>query len=100
MNFIEKRSDQRFTGAITIELKHGNGVTRDFSSEGIYFVTDQQLCLGEQLDFIMHLHYADPAWPLRLCCRGEVVRIEPDLEKIGAAVTIGTHWFEQDKSNA
>ncbi len=95
----ERRRAVRFNGAIPVELKQGRGLTRDFSTDGVYFVTDQPLSLGEELYFVMHLNYASPAWPinqarpLRVRCLGDVVRMEPVLEKTGAAVTIKTHQF-------
>lgn len=88
MNLTEKRKAERFTGAIQIELKEGSGITRDFSTEGVFFLTGQSLSLGEQLDFVMKLSYAHPSRTIPLRCRGEVVRIEPDLEKLGVAVAI------------
>ncbi len=100
MNVTEKRRAERFNGAIPVELKQGKGLTRDFSTDGVYFVTDQPLALGEQLDFVMHLTHADPAWPVLLRCRGEVVRLEVGLEKTGVAVAIATHRFERKPAAA
>jgi hypothetical protein len=95
VNFSERRRSERFSGEILIELKQGKGLSRDFSTDGVYFVTDQPLTLGEQLDFVMHLTHADPAWPILLQCRGEVVRLEAGLKKTGVAVAIATHRFER-----
>ncbi len=94
VNFAERRRAERFNGVIPIELEEGRGVTRDFSIEGVYFVTDRLLDVGEQVDFTMHLNHIDPVWPVRLRCRGEVVRVERGLEMTGVAVTITTHRFE------
>jgi len=84
---------ERFTGAIPIELKQGMGLTRDFSTDGIYFETDQPLAVGEELDFFMHLELGNPANPLRIRCQGEVVRLEPGLEWTGVAVAIAAHLY-------
>ncbi len=94
VNFAERRRAERFNGAIPIELKEGRGVTRDFSIKGVYFVTDQVLDVGELVDFTMQLTHIDPVWPVRLRCRGEVVRVDPGPEMTGVAVTITTHRFE------
>jgi hypothetical protein len=90
----ERRRAERFSGAIPVELKQGGGLTRDFSTDGIFFETDQFLSVGEQLDFIMHLNNAEPANSLRLHCRGDVLRVERGLEKMGVAVTFSMHLFE------
>ncbi len=93
MNFAEKRKAERFIGAIRIELKNGTGVTRDFNIDGIYFVTDQPISLGEHLDFAIELSHIDSLGPHRLRCYGEVVRIEPGLDTVGVAVAISDHSF-------
>jgi hypothetical protein len=93
VDFADRRKAERFIGAIPIVLKQGSGLTRDFSTDGVYFETDQPLFVGEKLDFVMRLFQAEPTRPLRLRCRGEVVRLEPGLEKLGAAVAITKHFF-------
>ena len=98
MNFAERRKAERFIGAIPVEFKQGMGITRDYSTDGIYFVTDQPLSLGEQLEFVIKLSDTDP-YPLgqtRLRCLGEVVRVEPGLKTLGVAVAVTTHTLERD----
>jgi PilZ domain len=93
VNVADKRRAERFIGAIPIVLKQGTGLTRDFSTDGVYFETDQALSVGEELDFIMHLNHADPAEQLRLKCRGKVLRLEPGSGKIGVAVAVDSHML-------
>jgi hypothetical protein len=88
MIVTEKRRDERFTGAIQIELKNGTGIARDFNIDGIYFVTDQPMSLGEHLDFTIKLNHIDSLGPHCLRCHGKVVRVEPGLDKVGVAMTI------------
>ncbi len=88
MNFTEKRIEERFIGAIQIELKNGTGIARDFNIDGIYFVTDQPVSLGEYLDFTIKLSHIESIGPHRLQCYGEVVRVEPGLDTVGVAVAI------------
>jgi PilZ domain len=95
VNIADRRRAERFIGAIPIELKKGKGLTRDFSTDGVYFDTDQLLSVGEQLDFILHLNHADPANPLPLYCHGTVLRVEPGPEKTGVAVAIATNLFQR-----
>ncbi len=91
VNCSERRRAERFKGAIPVELKEGRGLTRDFSTDGVYFETDQPLDVGERLDFTIWLEHASPNNPLRLRCQGEVVRTETGLEKRGVAVVITAH---------
>ncbi len=98
MNSSERRRAERFKGAIPVDLKEGRGLTRDYSTHGIFLETDQPLSLGQKLVFTMNLNYPNPAWPIysarpsRLRCLGEVVRVEPCLKKIGAAVRMECYY--------
>ncbi len=92
MNFAEKRKAERFVGAIQIELKNGTGFTRDFNIDGIYFVTDQPISLGEHVDFAIKLSHIDSGLHRLQCC-GEVVRVEPGMDTVGVAVAISDHSF-------
>lgn len=94
MNCLERRRAERFKGAIPIELKDGRGLSRDFSTDGIYFETDQSFSIGEHIDFTMQLDHADQANPLRVRCQGKVVRLEAAFGMSGVAVAITTHQFE------
>ncbi len=94
MNFHEKRKAERFIGEIPIELQHGTGVTRDCSSDGVYFVTDQHFSVGEKIEFSMLLEHSGRGYPLRLRCLGEVLRVEPFSMKTGVAVAFTMRGFE------
>ncbi len=95
MNVNEKRKSERVTGAIQIELKRGRGITRDFNTDGVYFITDQPLSVGERVDFAMTLRSSDPLGPVRVHCKGKVVRIEPSWDKLGVAVAISDYLVEE-----
>ncbi len=88
MNFAERRKVNRINGKIPVELKEGGGFTRDFSTEGVYFETDQPISVGEELDFTMLLNFAYPAHSLQLCCTGKVLRVVQGGEARGVAVSI------------
>jgi hypothetical protein len=61
----------------------------------VFFETDQPVSVGEQVEFVMNLEYALKGdRPARLRCQGEVRRVEPGLEKMGVAVTITRHLFD------
>lgn len=71
-----------------MELEKGTGLTRDFSTSGIYFETDQSFSLAEPIEFFMNLEHTDLVPQARVRCLGEVVRVEPMGEKTGVAVAI------------
>jgi hypothetical protein len=43
------------------------------------------------------LEHIDPERPVRLKCRGEIVRIEASGQKIGVAAAINSYTFEELK---
>jgi len=94
VNACERRKAIRFEGGIPVRIKQGMGTTRNFSTEGVYFVTDQPLSVGEQVEFIMQLCHSGLKQEIQLCCQGEVLRIDPGTEKSGIAIAISTHRFE------
>ncbi len=96
MDFVDKRKSKRITGSVQVELKGGIGITRDFNTDGVFFVTDRPLTVGEQLNFVMKLTNADQLGPMRLRCRGEVVRVEHGLDRIGAAVAISEYYLSHN----
>jgi len=91
----EKRRAPRHRGKLPVKLTDGKGVTRDFSSSGIFFETDRSFSLGQPIEFTIMLEYADPAGPIRMKCRGEIVRVEESGQKIGVAATIDSYSFEE-----
>ena len=94
MNGYDGRKSTRYYGEIPIELNQGSGLTRDYSVDGVYFMTDQQLSVGEQIEFVMLLNHQGSGNVVRLNCRADVVRVDPSIEKTGAAVAITKHVFE------
>ena len=69
-------------------MENGTGVTRDFSTSGIYFEADRPFSPAELLDFFLNLEHTDLGPHARVRCRGEVVRVEPVGAKTGVAVAI------------
>lgn|GEM_PF-357177 len=72
----ERRSSSRHRVALPVRFDEGGGITRDLSADGVYFLTDQPLELGQVVHLSMTLHHADPERPVDLVCRGRVCRIE------------------------
>jgi Tfp pilus assembly protein PilZ len=71
-----------------VELVGRTGVTRNLSACGVFFETAQIFTLGEVIEFALVLEYIDPGQPVRLECRGQVVRLEPLGNTMGVAVAI------------
>jgi hypothetical protein len=91
----EKHRATRHRGAIYIGLKDGKGITRDFSSTGIFFETDKSFTQGQPIEFMIVLENVDPDRLVHVKCQGEIVRVEEKGRKIGVAVAISTYNFER-----
>jgi len=92
--FHERRKAKRFTGQLPLELKQGRGLTRDFSTSGVYFETDRLLSPPEPIDFFLILEHTGLGPQVRVHCCGEVVRAEPNGEKTGIAVAVHSYSIE------
>ena len=88
------RKSVRHQGQIPVEVKEGMGLTRNFSTSGIYFVTDQPVALDERLEVVMLLDYQHIGQRVRLHCMSDVVRVEPCDELLGVAVAVEGCRFE------
>jgi hypothetical protein len=93
VNFSEQRKSVRYKGEIPLKVKEGTGLTRDFSTNGIYFITGQALSVGERLEVVMLLVRERMRQVWRLRCEGEVLRVEPTVEKFGVAFAINYRTF-------
>jgi hypothetical protein len=56
------------------------GKTRDISTRGVYFVVDETLATGSELDFTLKLPSQTPDTDVLVQARGRVVRVEPNPE--------------------
>ena len=79
---------------LPIELKNGKGVTRDVSTQGVFFETDQLLSVDETVEFTIAMLYAVADSSVRLRCQGKVLRVEPAPNGIGVAAALTSHSFE------
>ena len=90
----DRRKAPRFQVALPVELVEGTGVTRDLSAGGVFFETDRVFGLGEVSQFALVLEYIDPRQPVRLQCRGRVVRLERRGNTMGVAVAIAAYRLD------
>jgi PilZ domain len=79
---------------LPVELQGGLDITRHLSPVGVFFETDQVLSLGEVTQFALVLEYIDPGQPVRLQCRGRVVRLERRGNTMGVAVAIAAYRLD------
>ena len=91
----ENRRTIRRKGAFPVELENGKGISRNFSSSGIFFETDKSFTPGQAIEFTVVLEYVDPSRPVHLRCSGSIVRVEHKGQKMGIAATISSYTFEK-----
>lgn len=89
----EKRLSQRIQVEIPVYINQERAVTRDISWSGIYFLTEQNLSEGKELNFSIDLNYALPGKPVKLDCQGEIIRIERQGDRFGIAARINNFQY-------
>ena len=95
MTTRDMRRAPRLTGELPVRLANGSGVTRDFNSLGVYFITDQSFNVNEPVDFNFTLSNQLGGRSVQVQCAGNVVRVEPLESKFGVAVTLGSFSVEE-----
>ncbi len=104
----EQRRSQRFQLTLPLTLIRSGrgdvskvGETRNLSSTGVYFVVGDLMELGSLLEFIVTLpEEVSLAGPVRLLCKGKVVRVEQKEEAlVGVAATIERYEFMRENVN-
>jgi hypothetical protein len=84
--FGKEHRSKRYPTELSTTVNGVAGVTRNVSATGLYIVQDQQCYAGSRIDFWVDLD--TPGGQLKLCCEGEVIRIERIDERFGIAVKI------------
>lgn len=87
------RKEERFETELTVKLEGGGeGIARNVSANGIYFVTDVALEPGQPVRF--SLDYEDfPSGPLEVNCNARVVRVEEQGANWGVGASIDSFEF-------
>lgn len=83
----ENRKKERLKTALTVQLEQGQGVVRDLSASGIYFVTDVPLKVGESLRFTLEFQNTRTG-PISANCVARIVRVEKQGKLKGVAASI------------
>lgn len=94
---LEKRSMKRFSLDLPISVKYLDnnrsevaGRTRDVSSRGIYMFVAAPMAQGAAIEFVMTLpSEITLTEPVRVHCRGRILRVEQTAQEDGVAVAQG-----------
>ncbi len=84
--FGKEHRSKRYPTELSTSVNGLTGVTRNVSATGLYLLQDQPLDTGSRIDFWVDLD--TPGGPLKLCCEGEVIRVEKIDERFGIGVKI------------
>lgn len=82
----KQRRHARISSELPTCIKGMQGVTRDISASGLFIVQGSQQEMGSRIDFWVDLD--TPGGKLKLCCEGEVVRVEKVDDRFGIGVKI------------
>lgn len=88
------RKDARFASNLTIKFDQGDGVMRNISASGLYFVTETDLKPGESLKFTLEFSGVQVGL-VSARCEGRVVRVEPQGALKGVGATFQTIEFQR-----
>ena len=90
------RRDERFDTNLPVRLEQGEGVVRNVSANGIYFVTDVALQQGAPVKFTVDFQNF-PGGPVSVSCIARIVRVEQQGERNGVAASISSFEFFRNK---
>jgi PilZ domain len=91
---VPGRKEERFATELPIRLEGGEGVAHNVSANGIYFVTDAALKVGQPVKFT--LEFANfPSGPIAVNCVARVVRLEERGASRGVGASISSFEFHR-----
>ena len=88
------RRDERFESDLTIRLDQGDGVMRNVSASGLYFVTDLNVKPGDSLKFTLDFS-GDQIGQVCARCEARVVRVERQGAQKGVGATFEVIEFQR-----
>lgn len=92
MSLEAGRRDERFDSTQALRLEQGEGVVRNVSANGIYFVTDVALNNGAAVKFTVEFRNF-PGEPIQVDCDARIVRVDEQGGKRGVAARIDSFEF-------
>jgi hypothetical protein len=87
-----RRQHERVPVEMPVSLAEGTGTTRDVSASGVYFEFDGSMAVGSDISF--EIEMTTPQGPMKLKCRGQVVRTEQNGSRMGVAVKMNDSRLE------
>jgi hypothetical protein len=91
---VAGRKEERFATELPIKLEGGEGVVRNVSANGIYFVTDVALQEGQPVKFTLDFQNF-PSGPIAVNCIARIVRVEEQGSRKGVAASISSFEFHR-----
>ena len=88
------RKEERFGTDLKVNLEGGEGVARNVSASGIYFVTDVALQEGQPVRFTLDFQHF-PSGPISVNCIARIVRVEEQGTSKGVAAAISSLEFRR-----
>ena len=82
----KQQRGKRYSTELPTCVNGVTGVTRDVSVSGLFIIQDQECDPGSHIDFWVNLD--TPGGKLKLCCEGEVTRVEKVDQRFGLGVKI------------
>lgn len=93
----ERRQEARLLVALRVELDNAIGQTRNISASGVYVTVPngaaRHVQPGSSIRLEMLFEHANPEGPLKVACRGDVVRVEQRDDHLGVAARITLYRF-------
>jgi hypothetical protein len=91
---VPGRIEERFETELTMKLEGGEGLARNVSASGIYFVTDVALRVGQPVKFTLQFEHF-PSGPIAVNCVARVVRLEERGARRGVGASISSFEFHR-----
>jgi len=91
---VDARADKRFSIDLPIKLGLGDGVMRNVSASGVYFMTEVDLKPGQSLKFTLEFS-AVQIGVISARCEARVVRVEPRGVTRGVGAVFETIEFHR-----
>ncbi|MEA3246618.1 MAG: PilZ domain-containing protein [Gemmatimonadota bacterium] len=82
----DNRAAPRYRMDAPVEFIIGNGMTRDLSTTGVYFICERPLQVGIRLSLTIEVDDTMADRPVKMQRWGTIVRVEDHDGKIGVAV--------------
>ena len=90
---VERRQALRYPITLPVDLEGATGITRDVSTSGLYFETNQVFSTGAPIRLTLVLGQTCPGTPICLHCQGQIVRTDRREEETGVAVVFESFRF-------